>query len=65
MKTGIIIVLAAAMMSGCGIYTNYQRPETLPVDSLYRDISVDADTTSIATLSWRELFTDSRLAEWI
>lgn len=63
----IIIVLPALLLfSGCGIYTNYHRPESLPVDSLYRDVpEAMQDTSSLADLSWRELFTDSLLVIWI
>lgn len=63
----IIIVLPALLLfSGCGIYTNYHRPESLPVDSLYRDVPEGMqDTSSLADLSWRELFTDSLLVKWI
>lgn len=63
----IIIVLPALLLfSGCGIYTNYHRPESLPVDSLYRDVpEAMQDTSSLADLSWRELFTDSLLVKWI
>lgn len=67
MKKELIITMAitASILSSCGIYTNYHRPEDLPTDSLYRDAPVTEDTFSLATLSWRELFTDSRLAKWI
>lgn len=62
----IIVLLAATLVSSCGIYTNYHRPQSILVDSLYRDIPVDADDTlSIADLSWRELFTDTCLVHWI
>lgn len=61
-----IITLILPLLSGCGIYTNYQRPNNLPMDSLYRDITVtERDTSSIADLSWRELFTDPYLVRWI
>jgi len=67
MKKGIIMILtlAATVLSSCGIYTNYHRSETLPVDSLYRDTPITEDTLSLATLSWRELFTDPCLTGWI
>lgn len=53
-------------MSSCGIYTTYQRSESLPTDSLYRDMPEGKqDTTSLANLSWRELFTDPCLVKWI
>ena len=61
----ITIILAIPALNGCGIYTHYQRPEGLPTDSLYRDIPTGEDTTSLASLSWRELFTDSQLVKWI
>ena len=63
----IIIMLPAILsLSSCGIYTNYHRPESLPVDSLYRDVpKTIQDTASLADLSWRELFTDSLLVKWI
>ena len=34
----IIFFLPALLFYGCGIYTNYQRSESLTVDSLYRDV---------------------------
>lgn len=35
------------------------------VDSLYRRMSVPADTVSSAAVTWQEFFTDSLLREWI
>ena len=65
-KRIIIFLPALLLFSGCGIYTNYHRPESLPVDSLYRDVpEAMQDTSSLADLSWRELFTDSLLVKWI
>lgn len=61
----ITIILAIPALNGCGIYTHYQRPEGLPTDSLYRDIPAGEDTTSLASLSWRELFSDPQLVKWI
>jgi multidrug efflux system outer membrane protein len=65
-KNILIILLAAVLVSSCGIYTNYKRPDDrLPdTDSLYRDAQT-GDTSSIADLSWRELFTDPYLVKWI
>lgn len=65
-KRIIFFLPALLLFCGCGIYTNYQRSETLTVDSLYRDVpGCLQDTSSIANLSWRELFTDSQLVKWI
>ena len=59
MKKLIISSLAACLLAGCGIYKPYSRPE-VETDGLYREISTE-DTVTIASLSWRELFTDEHL----
>lgn len=49
-------------MSSCRIYTNYQRPEDLPADSLFRDNpAAAADTSSLGDLPWEEVFRDGQL----
>lgn len=60
-----ILFLTTVLLSSCGIYTTFRRPAELPIDSLYRDTPETGDSTTLATLSWKELFTDSCLAEWI
>lgn len=61
MKRIGILIIAVCLLSGCGIYTRYSRPELdVRIDSLYRT-SVVEDTVTIATRSWRELFTDTHL----
>lgn len=59
MKRIIISSLAACLLTGCGIYKPYTRP-AVELDGLYRDIPAE-DTVTIASLSWRELFTDEHL----
>lgn len=63
MKKLIILFLAPVLLSGCGIYKSYSRPE-IETDTLFRDIPTE-DTVSMASLSWRELFTDPALQELI
>lgn len=58
MKKIFLAVIAVTTMSGCSLYKPYQRPQ-MEVDSLYRDAS--SDTLTMATMSWRELFTDPEL----
>ena len=61
-----VVALILPLLGSCGIYTKYERPANLPVDSLYRDITItERDTSSIADLSWRQLFTDPCLVRWI
>lgn len=50
------------LLSGCGLYTRYSRPKLeVCTDSLYRSAIVQADSSTIVSKSWRELFTDSYL----
>lgn len=64
MKKFIILYCISAWvgLGACSVYKSYERPDMPVVDSLYRQAAAtSADTTSIASLSWRELFTDPKL----
>lgn len=67
MKNKILIIcLLASTLSSCHIYRAYERPSTVMVsDSLYRQPVAAEDTTSLASLSWKELFTDPQLQQLI
>ena len=61
-----IIIILTSTLSSCHIYRAYQRPESVTVsDSLYRQPVASADTASLASLSWKELFTDPLLQQLI
>jgi multidrug efflux system outer membrane protein len=55
----------AMILCSCGLYSSYKRPQNLPSEGLYRDTIESDDTTSLATLSWRQLFTDHCLVNLI
>lgn len=59
MKRLIIITTTTCLLTGCGIYRPYSRPE-MATEGLYKTSQI-TDTVSLATLSWRELFTDKYL----
>ena len=61
----LILVLACALLSSCGLYRQYEREDMHFVDSLYRRMSVPNDTLSSASVTWKEFFTDPYLQEWI
>lgn len=62
----ITITIFCATLTGCHIYRAYERPESVNVsDSLYRQPVADEDTASLASLSWKELFTDPQLQQLI
>ncbi len=59
----ILLYAAALLMSvSCGIYKKYERPAEVEADSLLYGSAV-TDTTSLADLGWKELFTDPYLQD--
>ena len=64
-KVIVLSVLLSAGLSSCSIYRAYERPEIAGIDSLYRQTTGTTDTASLASLSWRQLFTDPQLQQLI
>ena len=64
MKTIFSILTAASLLTSCGIYKTYERPE-VETAGLFRDTVPTTDTTSLGNLPWRELFTDRPLQSLI
>ena len=60
----ILIFCTVALLVGCGIYKPYSRPE-VKTDALYGVEYETTDTTSLADLGWRDLFTDPYLQQLI
>lgn len=60
------MISAAALMSSCGIYNKYERPE-VNATGLVRDVTSNTDTlavtdtNSFGNLPWRSVFTDPQL----
>ena len=63
MKRLFIYIMSAVILSGCSVYRKYDRPDITVPDS-YRNVET-TDTSTLATLSWRELFDDSKLQSLI
>ena len=61
-KLYILLGIAALSLVSCGIHS-YKSPEA-KLDGLYRDVN-SKDTSTIATLSWKQLFGDSNLQKLI
>lgn len=60
MRHILLTGIAALLLASCGVYKPYSRPET-ETAGLFRDTVAAADTSTLAALSWRELFTDPNL----
>ena len=65
-KNILIMISAAALLSSCGIYGKYERPD-VNTTGLVRDVTSNTDTlavtdtTSFGNLPWRSVFTDPQL----
>lgn len=53
-------IVACLLLTGCGIYGKYSRPD-MEIEAQYHHMENTADTATIASLSWREFFTDTCL----
>lgn len=62
-----LLLTATVLFSNCGTYSTYTRGETVAqIDSLYKDIIINkTDTTTLGSLNWQELFTDTTLQQLI
>ena len=69
MKKIIFPLIGIALLSSCGLFKNYERPESLEniTEGIYRDttsmtaVLESADTTNFGNTPWREVFTDPKL----
>lgn len=53
-----LLVLALCGLSGCAVYNQYRRPDVDAGDSFR---NMPDDTATLASMPWRELFTDPKL----
>ena len=56
----IAIVIVMLVFASCKITQPYQQPKNIAENKLYRDINT-TDTNNIATISWKEMFSDTLL----
>lgn len=61
----VLPLLIALLLTACGVVTKtYKKPDKSVTDNLYREAR-STDSTSLADMPWRELFTDSILQQLI
>ena len=60
MKKILILTAVATLLGSCGLYGKYKPQEEVPAN-LYGEEVVATDSSSLADLSWREMFTDAKL----
>lgn len=63
MRKTILFIASLCLLASCGVYRKYERPE-LQTEGLFQD-NISTDTASLASVPWRELFTDTCLQHLI
>jgi len=58
-RLAVIVAVAVIIFSSCNLRQKYIRPQ-VKTDSLYRGVN-NADTTSMANISWKQIFNDQKL----
>ncbi len=64
---GLLGLLLCLLLTSCGLYNKYERPEEINTKGLIRDLTSDGDTLAVnsdenfGNLPWREVFTDPQL----
>ena len=64
----IIILVAAALVSSCNLYKNYERPADVKIENLYGENipgGMANDSIGLGCMEWRSLFTDPVLQTYI
>lgn len=61
---GTLVVFTMLTLQSCFVAKDYERPE-LDIEENYRTDAIVQDTVTMADVSWRELFTDPVLTDYI
>lgn len=61
----IITSMVLCLVTSCKVTKPYQEPTISAATNYYRDVKTTTDSSSIATLSWKEIFTDKNLQKLI
>lgn len=59
------ILAAVLTLASCATRQKYERPTDVVTDSLFRTDNVSRDSATLATVSWKEIFTDPVLQQHI
>lgn len=61
----VLLTISAFSLQSCFVAKDYERPELEETQNLYRTDAFPTDSLSMADLSWKELFTDPYLVQYI
>ncbi|MFD0990322.1 efflux transporter outer membrane subunit [Mariniflexile jejuense] len=61
----ILLVMVSVTLQSCFVAKDYKQPEFVETQNLYRTDNLPTDSISMADVSWKTLFTDSYLNQYI
>jgi multidrug efflux system outer membrane protein len=61
----LVLVFISITLQSCFVAKNYERPELEDTQNLYRTDKLPTDSLSMANVSWKTLFTDPLLSQYI
>lgn len=65
LKKGTLLVMMAIVLQSCFSAKEYSRPTLNETENLYRTENLPTDSISLAAVSWKNLFTDQYLQNYI
>ena len=57
-STATLAVVIVASLASCSVYKNYERPSDLKTENLYGNALTEGGGESMASLGWRDIYTD-------
>ncbi|PQB03433.1 hypothetical protein BST83_16765 [Polaribacter filamentus] len=65
LQKGLVLTVMVFTLQSCFVAKEYTRPEVTETQNLYRTDNLPSDSISMAAISWKTLFTDSYLNQYI
>ncbi len=65
LSKAVLLLVVAVTLQSCFVAKDYARPELVETEALYRTDNLPTDSISIAEVSWKTLFTDQYLQQYI
>ncbi|HEX9600843.1 MAG TPA: TolC family protein, partial [Mariniflexile sp.] len=61
----LLLVVVSVTLQSCFVAKDYKQPELVETQNLYRTDNLPTDSVSMADVSWKTLFTDRYLSQYI
>ncbi|WP_027137935.1 efflux transporter outer membrane subunit [Gaetbulibacter saemankumensis] len=64
-QNALVLTVIVTSLQGCFVAKDYKRPEFEETENLYRTDALSTDSLSMADVSWKDMFTDPYLRQYI